>query len=58
MRIATGHRFQHGGDVRSAAREYSDLIKGRAEGDQPVTRDSAVGGLEADYATQRRGLPN
>ena len=36
--------------------ERADLVERAGEGDQPVARDAAVGGLHPDHAAQRGGL--
>ena len=54
--VVAGHRGEHVGGVLDGARERPDLVERRAEGEQAVARDAAVGRLEADDAAQRGRL--
>ncbi len=51
-----GHGREEVGGVLHGPRERADLVERRAEGEQAVARDAAVGRLEADDAAQRRRL--
>ena len=55
-----GSRADHVAEEQRAvghvARERAGLVQRRGEGDHPVARDRAVGGLHPDDAAERRGL--
>ena len=54
--VVAGHRREDVGGVLHGPRERADLIERRAEGEQAVARDAAVGRLEADDAAERARL--
>ena len=55
--MAADDVHQQGG-IGDGPTEGADLIEGRGEGDQAVTADPAVGGLQTDQPAQRGGLAN
>ena len=55
-RVVTGDGLQEQGAVLDIAAERADLVERGGKGDQAVARHAAVGGLEANHATQRSRL--
>ena len=55
-RIVPAHDAEHRGGVGDVVAEDRDAVERRAEGDQPVAADPAVGRLDADDAAEAGGL--
>jgi hypothetical protein len=57
-RVRTGEDFEHRRGVCHTAREGTDAIQRRGEGDEPVARDAAISGQHADDTAEGSGLAN
>ena len=56
LRVVAGHYAEHQGGVGDVVGKRAGLVQRTGEGDQAVSADPAIGGLEADDPAERGGL--